>query len=115
MAPASSGISVSFWRLAFVFPAREARTRIASWLAGRDSHGLLMVLFALFGWGTCGVSHILWAGFMGITLATGLMLLYGFDGGAGPFAFGPFAFGACAALITGLGTSIWRAVSGAGD
>ncbi|MBL4629329.1 MAG: hypothetical protein JKY00_15095 [Roseicyclus sp.] len=97
---------MSFGWLAFVFPVLEARTRIASWLAGRGSHGLLMVLFALFGWGTLVVPHILWAGFMGVALVTGLMLLYGFDGGAGSFAYGPFA-----ALIAGLGAATWRAVS----
>jgi len=74
-----------------VFPAIEVRARIASWLAGRDSHGPLIVLFALAGWGILVVPHILWAGFIGFALATGLMLLYGFDGGAGPLAYGVLA------------------------
>lgn len=105
MARVLGGISVSLGWLAFVLLAVEARTQLASWLAGRDSHGPLIILFALIGWGILVTPQIPWAGFVGYALATGLMVLYVFDGGAGPL--GLFTL---AALVGALGATIWCAV-----
>lgn len=105
MARVLRGISVSLGWLTFVLLAVEARAQIASWLAGRDSHGPLIVLFALIGWGILVTPQVPWAGFAGYALATGLMVLYVFDGGAGPLAFVTLAV-----LVGALGTTTWCAV-----
>lgn len=102
MARVLAGTSVSLGWLALVLLAIEARTQIASWLAGRDSHGPLIVLFALIGWGVLVTPQIAWAGFIGFALATGLMVLYVFDGGAGPLAYMTLAV-----LFSALGTTTW--------
>lgn len=105
-----AGISVSLGWLAFVLMAVEARTQIASWLAGRDTHGLLIVLFALIGWGVVATPQIALAGAMGFGAAALLTVLYVFDGGAGGLAYV-----ALAAVLGAAGTAAWGAVQRAED
>lgn len=105
-----AGISVSLGWVALVLMAVEARTQIASWLAGRDTHGLLVLLFALIGWGVVVTPQIALAGAMGFGAATLLMVLYVFDGGAGASAY--VALGA---LLGASGVASWKAMQGPAD